>query len=88
MNSILKETDEGRKRFHYCHCLFARTSLLSDEGIVSKTICNCSLGLIISSWEEILGIKLDGDVVSSVLGGDDLCRFVIYLPKEFIEKYT
>jgi hypothetical protein len=38
-------------------------------------MCNCSLGLIISSWEETLGVKLDGDVVESVLGGDDICRF-------------
>jgi len=88
MNSYFKETDERRKRFHFCHCLFARTSILSVEGTVSKTMCYCSLGLVISSWEETLGVRLDGDVVGSVLGGDDTCKFIIYLPDEVIENFT
>ena len=50
-------------------------------------MCNCSLGLIISSWEETLGVRLDGDVAKSVLDGDDICKFVIYLPDEVIKKY-
>ena len=85
MNSYFKEIDERRKRVHYCHCLFARTSILSYDGTVSKTMCNCSLGLIISNWEETLGVRLDGDVIESVLGGDDICRFVIYLPDEIMK---
>ena len=88
MNSYFKETDERKKRYHFCHCLFARTSILIDEGTVSKTMCYCSLGFVISSWEETLGVRLHGDVVESVLGGDDICRFVIYLPDEVVEKYT
>ena len=87
MNSYFNETDERRKRFHYCHCLFARTSILSDEGTVSRTMCYCSLGLILKSWEETLGVRLDGEVVKSVLGGDDICKFIIYLPDEVMEKY-
>ena len=86
MNSYFSETDARRKRFHYCHCLFARTSILSDEGTVSRTMCSCSLGLILSSWEEILGVRLDGEVIQSVLGGDSLCRFIIHLPKEIMAK--
>ena len=88
MNSYFSETDERKKRFHYCHCLFARNSILSEEGTVSKTMCYCSLGLIISSWEETLGVRLNGDVIESVLDGDDICKFVIYLPDDIIEKYT
>ena len=88
MGGYFKETDERKKRYNYCHCLFARTSILSDEGTVSKTMCYCSLGLIISSWEETLGVRLDGDVLEAVLDGDDVCKFVIYLPDEVIEKYT
>jgi hypothetical protein len=88
MNSYFKETDERRKRFHYCHCLFARTSILSDEGTVSKTMCYCSLGLIISSWEETLGVRLDGEIAQSVLSGDKICKFIIYLPDDVMEKYT
>ena len=88
MNSYFNETDERKRRFHFCHCLFARTYILSDEGTVSKTMCYCSLGLIIKSWEETLGVRLNGEVVQSVLDGDNICKFIIYLPDEVIEKYT
>ena len=88
MTSYFKETDERKKRFHFCHCLFARTSILSDEGTVGRTMCYCSLGLVKAPWENTLGVELDGEVVKSVLDGDDICSFIIYLPEEIIEKYT
>jgi len=88
ITSYFKETDERKRRFHFCHCLFARTSILSDEGTVSKTMCYCSLGLVKAAWENTLGVELDGEVVKSVLDGDDICSFVIYLPDEILEKYT
>jgi len=88
ITSYFNETDKRKKRFHFCHCLFARTSILSDEGTVSKTMCYCSLGLVKAPWENTLGIELDGEVVKSVLDGDDICSFIIYLPQNIIEKYT
>ena len=88
MTSYFQETDERKKRFHFCHCPFARTSILSDEGTVSKTMCYCSLGFAKAQWEYTLGMELDGEVVKSVLAGDDICSFIIYLPDEIIEKYT
>ena len=88
MTSYFKETDERKKRFHFCHCLFARTSILNDEGAVSKTMCYCSLGLVKAPWENTLGVELDGEVVKSVLDGDEICSFIIYLPDDVIEKYT
>ncbi|MCL2605042.1 MAG: DUF6144 family protein [Defluviitaleaceae bacterium] len=87
MTSYFKETDERKKRFHFCHCLFARTSILNDEGAVSKTMCYCSLGFAKAQWENTFGVELDGEVVKSVLGGDGICSFIIYLPDEIIEKY-
>ena len=59
----------------------------SLEGTVSKTMCYCSLGLIDKSWEEALGVRLNGEVISSVLDGDNICKFIIYLPDEIMEKY-
>lgn len=82
MKNYFEETDARMKKYHYCHCPFARTSILSDEGSVSKTICNCSLGLAKTVWENTLGMKLDGYVLHSVLGGDDFCTHVLYLPDE------
>lgn len=88
ITSYFNETDENKKRFHYCHCLFARTSILNNGGAVSKTMCYCSLGLILSGWEETLGVALDGEVVKTVLGGDDICEFIIHLPESVLKNIT
>jgi hypothetical protein len=85
MTNYFRETDTHKKRFHYCHCLFARTSILSNEGTVSQTMCYCSLGRVVSAWGETLGVELDGEVVKSVLGGDDICEFIIHLPDSIIK---
>lgn len=84
----LKETYMRRKRYYACHCQFARRSILQEEGAVSKTLCNCSLGHTKIFWEAALDAQLDGEVVSSVLGDGLLCRFVIYLPDEIMKKYV
>ncbi len=84
----LKETDARKKRYFACHCPFARRSILQEDGAVSKTLCHCSLGHTKIFWEAALHEQLDGAVVSSVLGGGLLCRFVIYLPDRIMEKYV
>ena len=84
----LQETDPRKKRYYACHCPFARKSILQDEGAVSKTLCHCSLGHTKIFWEAALDEPLDGEVVSSVLGGGQLCRFVIYLPDGIMKKYV
>lgn len=84
----LKETDVNKKRYFACHCQFARKSILQNEGPVSDTLCNCSLGHTKIFWEAVFDTPLDGKVVSSVLGDGLLCRFVIYLPDEVMKKYV
>lgn len=84
----LQETDVNKKRYFACHCMFARESILQKEGSVSNTICNCSLGHTKIFWEAVFDTKLDGEVISSVLGDGLLCRFVIYLPDEIMKKYV
>jgi hypothetical protein len=86
MVNYLKETDERKKRYYACHCPFARESILSEDGEVSKTLCYCSLGHAKVMWEAIFGIELDGEVVESVLGGALMCRYAIYLPEELIQR--
>lgn len=86
--AYLQETDPRRKRYLACHCEFARESLLHADGPVSKTLCYCSLGHTKIFWETALDTELSGDVVESVLGGGLLCRFVIDLPQEIVERYT
>jgi len=88
MVKYLNETDERKKRYYACHCPFAKESILSDNGVVSKTICNCSLGHCKVRWDTIFDRDLDGKVLQSVLDGDLLCKYVIYLPDDIMEKYV
>jgi hypothetical protein len=76
----LKETDPLRKRYLYCHCPWARESILQDEVNISSTFCNCSGGFMKKPWEVIFGQPLHAEMVQSVLAGDDCCRVAIHLP--------
>jgi hypothetical protein len=88
MVNYIKETDERKKRYYACHCPFARESILKEGAEVSRTLCYCSLGHAKVMWEAILNVELDGEVLQSVLGGDLMCKYVIYLPEEVMRRYT
>jgi len=51
-------------------------------------MCYCSLGHNLAFWETVLDTELSGDVISSALGGDLSCKFVIYLTDELMGKYV
>ena len=76
----LAEKDPRKKRYLYCHCPWARESILSEEGPVDPEFCRCSAGFHKKSWEVIFGRKLECEVLESVLAGDAGCRFRISLP--------
>lgn len=86
--AYLDEQDTARKRYHACHCHFARDTILMDDGATSKTLCYCSLGHTRVFWESALDTPLEGVVEESVLGGGMLCRFRIYLPESVMERYV
>lgn len=88
IEKYLNEADERKKLYNACHCPFARDSILSENRIVSKTLCNCSLGHCKVRWEVILNRELDGKVLQSALNGDLLCKYVIYLPDDIMNKYV
>lgn len=88
MVNYLKETDERKKRYYACHCPLARESILTEGAEVSRTLCYCSLGHAKVMWEAIFNRELDGEVIQSALGGDLMCKYVIYLPDEIVQKYT
>ena len=81
-DAYLKEDDEQTKRYHYCHCPWARESLRMGESPVSPTFCQCSAGYHKRPYELIFGRKLKTDVVESVLAGDLWCKFAIHLPED------
>lgn len=67
------------KKKNYCHCRFINGNL--DKGI-SPTFCNCSTGWYRQYWEGILGKQIRIKILKSLLKGDDICQFEIFLPQD------
>jgi len=80
--AYLAETDPVKKRYHYCHCPWAKESIRKERVTVSPTFCQCSAGFVKRPFEVIFGQTLQADVLESVLQGDEVCRFAIHLPEE------
>lgn len=87
MKEYLNAANEKMKRYHACHCPFAKESILS-ENVVSPTLCNCSLGHVMNFTEAFMGRKLEGKVVRSVLNGDLTCEYEIEIPNDIMQKYV
>ncbi len=87
MKEYLNATNEKMKRYHACHCPFAKESILS-ENVVSPALCNCSLGHVMNFTEAFMGRKLKGKVVRSVLNGDLTCEYEIEIPNDIMQKYV
>lgn len=87
MKEYLNATNEKMKRYHACHCPFAKESILS-ENVVSPTLCNCSLGHVMNFAEAFMGRKLEGKVVRSVLNGDLTCEYEIEIPNDIMQKFV
>ncbi len=82
----LHETDERRKAWFYCHCPWARASLLEPEATVSARFCNCSAGFEKQYWDTVLDEPVRVDVVRSVLAGDPVCEFAVHLPASALSR--
>lgn len=87
MAEYLKAEDDIIKRYHACHCPFARESILSDT-TVSPILCHCSLGHVMNFMEAFLGRELKGRPVRSVLSGDLTCEYEIDIPDDIMENYV
>jgi hypothetical protein len=77
----LAESDPELRRYYYCHCPWAREWIKTGRK-VAPIFCNCSAGYHKKPWEAALGQRIRADVLESVLGGDDRCRFAIRLPED------
>lgn len=87
MNEYLKTADNRMKRYHACHCPFAKESILSDS-VVSPVLCHCSLGHVMNFTEAFLGRELEGRVVHSVLNGDMTCEYEITIPEDIMDSFV
>jgi len=81
-DAYLHETDDVRKRYLYCHCMWARESIRHPEARVSARFCQCSAGFEKQYWDAVLDQPVMVDVVRSVLDGDEVCEFAIHLPED------
>lgn len=79
--AFLTEKDPSKRAYHYCHCPWARESLRNSSFKVSATFCQCSAGFHKKPYEMIFGQSIKAEVLQSVLNGDEICRFAIYLPE-------
>jgi hypothetical protein len=81
-DEFLRETDDQRRRYFYCHCLWARDSILHPGTGPSARFCECSAGFEKQYWDAVLDQPVKVDVVKSVLQGDQVCEFAIHLPED------
>lgn len=79
--AYLAEPDQRLKRYHYCHCPWIKESIRNNRQPVSATFCQCSAGFHKKPFEVVYQQKLKAEVIQSVLNGDLVCRFIIYLPE-------
>jgi hypothetical protein len=78
----LREKDERKKRYYYCHCPWARESIMSGIEI-PPGFCYCSAGHAKRPWDVIFEQPVQAEVLETVLKGDMVCRFSIRIPKEY-----
>lgn len=77
----MRETNPEIKRQYYCHCPRVRDILKTPETL-SLTYCYCGAGFYKGIWEEILQKPVEIEVLQTVLNGDEVCKFAIYLPSD------
>jgi hypothetical protein len=78
----LREKDPKKKRYYACHCGWVREAIKSETKI-SPNFCYCSVAFEKRLWDVIFGQDVKAEVLQTVLGGDQICKFAIHIPKEY-----
>jgi effector-binding domain-containing protein len=68
---------KAERKQAYCFCPIVRSHL--DQGMPAS-FCYCGAGWYRRQWEGAIGEPVTIEVVKSILKGDDVCQFAIYLP--------
>jgi hypothetical protein len=85
IKQYLNETNEQKKRYYYCHCPWIREAFLKDDQPISPIFCNCSAGYFKNFWEAVLDHSIKVQLLSSVLNGDENCKFALHLPQAILD---
>jgi hypothetical protein len=80
-DTYLKSSDPLEKRRLACHCPLAASSITRTGAGVPAAWCACSAGFVKFMFDVVFGQETQARVVSSVLAGDDTCRFAIRIPE-------
>jgi uncharacterized protein DUF6144 len=81
----LKEEDPQKKRYLACHCPMAREALADSDGRFPRVWCNCTAGYVKQRFNAIFDTETHVELLDSVLGGDDRCRFAIRVPEGILK---
>lgn len=84
----LEEHDPLLKKYYMCHCPLAREAIISGEPEIPMEWCYCSAGYGKLRYDVAFGIETEVEVMESVFGGSDKCRFKMKIPEEIMEKYS
>jgi hypothetical protein len=76
----LATTDPLERRRLACHCPLAVSSITEKGAGVPPLWCACSAGYTKFRFDVVFGEETEASVVSSVLAGDEVCRFAIKIP--------
>lgn len=82
----LVERDPLMKRYYMCYCPLAREAILSGEPEIPMDWCYCSVGFGKLRYDVIFGTDTDAEVLESVIGGSNRCKFRIRIPGEYINQ--
>lgn len=77
--AYLNAKSDDERRYHGCHCSFAKESILNKGSKISGNWCYCSAGFAKFPFEIIFDQKLPIKVLNNCLDGDPICRFEIDL---------
>jgi hypothetical protein len=77
----LAERDSRKKQYYYCHCPWVKEAFRESDRPLSPVFCNCSAGFYRAYWEIVFDQPVRVDVLQSLLSGDLICKFAVYLPE-------
>lgn len=80
-DAYLREKSSRMRRYLYCHCPWVRGSIKAGKPKVPETFCNCSAGFTKFYFDAVFGRSVQCEVVETVLGGADVCKFAVTIPK-------
>ncbi len=83
---FIHETDERKKRYFYCHNPWIREALLEEDRPIDPVFCGCSAGYFKNFWEAVLNQPVRVEVLKSLIKGDQICEFALYLPQKIIDE--